>query len=731
MTGTLVHEALAKGDLGLAVAALSPGAVATAIGLWGTKQQQATYLPAFTGDSGVPAAALALTEPRVLFDPRTPSTRAVRDGAGFVLDGVKSLVPRGPDAELFVVGAVLDEKPVLFLVESGTEGVSIESEPSMGVRAASLSRLVLDDVRVEGVALLGEPDGSTYIEAVRLSRLAWCALAVGTAQAVLDYVTPYVKEREAFGEPIAHRQSVAFMVADMAIELQAMRLVTYKAASRVAQGQDAAREIALARKLCADKGMQIGLDGVQLLGGHGFVKEHPVERWYRDLRAVGVVEGGFLVALDACARRLLRTGRERCAASRPSPLTTQETMSINLETPKKFKPLVSQAHQVAMNMLRPISRTYDEAEHEYPKELDMLAAMIDGLSDSGQSQGAGASGVGGGPEKKDPAGTGTRNGANLASVLSIMEMCWGDVGLLLSMPRQGLGNSAIASVADAEQLERFKGVWAGMAITEPEIGSDSARIRTTARKDGDEYVINGEKIYVTSGDRADHIVVWASLDKDLGRAAIKSFVVAKGTPGMSVERLEHKLGIRASDTAAIRFEDCRVPAANLLGSPDVDTGSGQGFAGAMATFDNTRPLVAAMAVGCARASLDLTRELLERRRRRPRRRRPVLPPLGRVGEVPGDGSRLGRRLPAHAEGRLDGRQPTAELAGGLDGQGEGRTRRIRHHAVLRRAVRQPRLLRARPAGEVGPRLQDPGHLRGHPADPAADRGPPGAGPVQR
>ncbi|MBF4163128.1 acyl-CoA dehydrogenase family protein [Nocardioides acrostichi] len=284
---------------------------------------------------------------------------------------------------------------------------------------------------------------------------------------------------------------------------------------------------------------------------------------------------------------------------------------IYLEDPKKLKPLVGQAHQVAMNMLRPISRKYDRAEHAYPTELDMLASMIDGLSESGASEGAGASGVRREEkqEKTGPESSGNRNGSNLASVLSITEMCWGDVGLLLSMPRQGLGNSAIASVADEEQSERFEGVWAGMAITEPGVGSDSAQIKTTAVLDGDEYVINGEKIYVTSGDRADHIVVWATLDRELGRAAIKSFVVPKGTPGMRVERLEHKLGIRASDTAAILFEDCRVPKENLLGSPEVDTK--QGFAGAMATFDNTRPLVAAMAVGCARASLDLTRELLE------------------------------------------------------------------------------------------------------------------------
>jgi alkylation response protein AidB-like acyl-CoA dehydrogenase len=297
MAGTLVAEALAKGDMGLAVAALAPGAVATALALWGTDAQQQTYLPAFTdpGEQGVPAAALALSEPTVLLDALAPSTTALRDGAEFVLDGTKSAVVRGADAELFVVGAQLDGKPALFLVEAGALGLEVEADPSMGLRAAALTRLHLSGVRVGADALLGDPDGTSYAECLRLSRLAWCALAVGAGQAVLDHVTAYVNEREAFGEPISHRQSVAFMVADIAIELQAMRLVTWKAASRAARGQDFSREVALARQLCAEKGMKIGLDGVQLLGGHGFVKEHPVERWYRDLRAVGIVEGGVLV----------------------------------------------------------------------------------------------------------------------------------------------------------------------------------------------------------------------------------------------------------------------------------------------------------------------------------------------------------------------------------------------------------------------------------------------------
>ncbi|MFE6645870.1 acyl-CoA dehydrogenase family protein [Nocardioides sp. NPDC057772] len=281
-------------------------------------------------------------------------------------------------------------------------------------------------------------------------------------------------------------------------------------------------------------------------------------------------------------------------------------MAINLEDPKKLKPLREQIHQVAMNMLRPISRKYDKAEHEYPTELDMLAAMADGLSESGQGEGAGATGV---RRDSKPDDGKVKNGANMSSVLSVSEMCWGDVGLTLAMPRQGLGNSAIASVANDEQHERFDGIWASMAITEPGTGSDSANIKTTATLDGDHYVLNGEKIFVTSGDRSDAVVVWATLDKELGKAAIKSFVVEKGTPGMKVERLEHKLGIKASDTATITFTDCRVPAENLLGSPEINVK--EGFAGAMATFDNTRPLVASMAVGCARAALDYTRDLLQ------------------------------------------------------------------------------------------------------------------------
>lgn len=278
---------------------------------------------------------------------------------------------------------------------------------------------------------------------------------------------------------------------------------------------------------------------------------------------------------------------------------------MNLDIPKKFSGLVSQAHQVAERYYRPISRKYDKAEHSYPRELDLLAGLLDGMNASSPEAVGATSASKRSVDNQDHA---NQNGGNMAALLGIMELCWGDVGLLLAMPRQGLGNAAIAAVANPQQLERFKGVWAAMAITEPGCGSDSAAIRTTATKLGDEYVLNGEKIFVTSGERADAVVVWATLDKALGRAAIKSFVVEKGTPGMTVTRLEKKLGIKASDTASISFNDCRVPASNMLGRPEVDVE--KGFAGVMETFDNTRPLVAGMAIGVAKASLDRTRQLL-------------------------------------------------------------------------------------------------------------------------
>ncbi len=276
---------------------------------------------------------------------------------------------------------------------------------------------------------------------------------------------------------------------------------------------------------------------------------------------------------------------------------------INLTIPEYINNLKSGMNNLAKGILRPVARKYDEEEHAYPQELEMFRNMqIMSKPKKKKEPEQNSKDSNGKPRKK--------RGVNLGTVVTIEEMCWGDAGLLLSLPNAGLGNAAIAAVATDEQMERFGKKWASMAITEPGAGSDSGSITTTARLDGDEWVLNGEKIFVTCAERCDIAVVWATIDKSAGKAGIKSFIVEKGTPGFTVEHLEPKLGIRASDTGTFVFNDCRIPRDNLLGSAEIKQAT-EGFKGVMKTFDNTRPLVASMALGIARAALDFTREKLE------------------------------------------------------------------------------------------------------------------------
>jgi alkylation response protein AidB-like acyl-CoA dehydrogenase len=294
ITNALVTEDLARGDMGLAWAALAPVAVVHALVDFGTAEQQGQYLPVFAGEQAYPAA-FALLEPRPLFDPHRLSTRAIAQGDEFTITGEKAMVPLAADAELLLVMADLAGKPQLFIIEKGTPGLAIEREPTMGLRAAKLGRVRLDHVRVPKANLLGGADGCDAERLIDLARIAWGAMAIGTCDAILDYVRAYCSERIAFGEPIVYRQSVAFSIANIALELDGMRLMVYRAASRAEQGLSFRRETALAHVQCADKAMQIATEGVQLLGGHGFIKEHPVELWYRQLRAIAIIEGALLV----------------------------------------------------------------------------------------------------------------------------------------------------------------------------------------------------------------------------------------------------------------------------------------------------------------------------------------------------------------------------------------------------------------------------------------------------
>lgn len=332
-------------------------------------------------------------------------------------------------------------------------------------------------------------------------------------------------------------------------------------------------------------------------------------------------------------------------------------MAINLEIPRKLQAIITKTHQGTAELIRPIARKYDLKEHAYPVELDTLITLFEGASESYNF--AGADALRGSEDSKDE----NHNGANMAALVQTMEASWADVAMMLSIPYQGLGNAAISAVATDEQLERLGKVWAAMAITEPAFGSDSAAVSTTATLDGDEYVINGEKIFVTAGSRATHIVVWATLDKSKGRAAIKSFIVAREHPGVIVERLEHKLGIKGSDTAVIRFDNARIPKDNLLGKPEIEMG--KGFSGVMETFDNTRPIVAAMLSALAappwrRSARSSPMPASTSTTTGPRTPR-VPPRPSSCGWKP-----IGNQLPAFAARGMAGGQQDPQLQGSLD-----------------------------------------------------------------
>ena len=269
-------------------------------------------------------------------------------------------------------------------------------------------------------------------------------------------------------------------------------------------------------------------------------------------------------------------------------------------------------HMMAESTMRPIAREYDEREHEKPRDwIHMMWNASKGLVSFGDD------------EKKEAKGPRRSSERQLRTAILIEEFSWGDAGLYLSIPSPGLGGAAVAAAGTPAQrqrfLARFRGgepKWGAMAITEPGCGSDSAAITTTAVRDGDHWVLNGTKIFCTSGLMAAEqsegfVVVWATVDKSAGRAGIKAFVVDHHTPGMTVAKVENKLGIRASDTAMLIFEDCRIPLDNLLGSPEVRQ-STEGFKGVMATFDATRPLVAASAIGIGRAAVDFVREVFDK-----------------------------------------------------------------------------------------------------------------------
>lgn len=292
ISNVLAAEDLSYGDMSLALGALTPLGFINAVLDFGSEDQQELFLTPLAAETFV-AATVALMEPRATFEPAQLQTTARKDGNRYILNGEKSMVALADSAHFILVIAQVEgeAKPGAFVVSAGAEGLGLIKEDYMGLRPLSLQRVKLENVVVSESGRLAGGKPFDLQRLVDLSIIGLCATAVGCGQAMLDYVIPYVNDRIAFGEPISHRQSVAFMVANIAIELDAMRMMVYRAASRAEQGLDFHQQAYLCRVLCAERAMEIGTNGVQLLGGHGFTREHPVEMWYRNLRAVGTLLG--------------------------------------------------------------------------------------------------------------------------------------------------------------------------------------------------------------------------------------------------------------------------------------------------------------------------------------------------------------------------------------------------------------------------------------------------------
>ncbi|MBI5550283.1 MAG: acyl-CoA dehydrogenase family protein [Desulfobacterales bacterium] len=291
----LILEELACGDMAVAVAATLPSLFIQPLLQFGTPEQQKKYLPMYCGEKYKPCT-LAVNEPHFRFDAVDLKTTATRNNGGYVLNGEKCFVPLARKAEHIMVAASLEGKSQLFIVESGNPGMHIgEREKNLGLYSLESSEVKLTDCQVADDDRLGEENGCDYDRILQRTRIGLCAMATGVCRASFEFVRKYAKERVQFGEPIAHRQSVAFMIAEMAYEVDAIRLLTWKAASRLAAGLDAGRESYLAKLYAGEKAMKICDYGVQVLGGHGYVRDYPVERYYRNSRGISILEAMAIV----------------------------------------------------------------------------------------------------------------------------------------------------------------------------------------------------------------------------------------------------------------------------------------------------------------------------------------------------------------------------------------------------------------------------------------------------
>jgi butyryl-CoA dehydrogenase len=588
-------EALAKADPGLSCAfSVHVSAHTRSILDFGTEEQKRKYLPELC--SGRMIGAFALTEPNCGSDASALRTRAVRDGDEWVLDGTKQWITNAKSAGLFLLFARTNpDEPgakgiSAFLIEAGTPGLEIGRKThKMGMRTSETYDLVLSSCRIPASALIGEVGGGFAIAMKTLEggRIGIAAQATGIAQAALDHAKTFSEQREAFGKPINRFQAIQWKIADMATRVTAARLLTYRAAQFKDLGQPCNTEGAMAKLFASRVAREATNESLQIHGGYGYTDEFAIERLYRDAKVTEIYEGTSEIQKIVISRALLGADRGKvqpAGAASPARLETFEGMDFRLGDEQRM--LQEMARDLANQTIAPRAAELDRTG-TFPREnFDVLAA----------------NGLLGIPYPEEFNGAGSDHVSYVVALEEICRAC-ASTGVTMSV-QTSLASAPLNRFGTPEQKRKYLApLLAGETIgayslSEAGAGTDAASLQCRARKDGDHYVLDGTKMWVTNGYHADTYIVYATLDPTLGHRGICAFIVEKGTPGFTFGKKEDKLGIRASSTYELIFQNCRVPVENLLGQ------EGEGFKVAMWTLDGGRIGIAAQAIGIAQAAFE-------------------------------------------------------------------------------------------------------------------------------
>ena len=572
----LAVEEIAKADAGVGCAySVHVSAVALTILAFGNSDQKAKFLPPMA--SGEWIGAYALTEPGHGSDAGRLAARAVKDGEYWVLSGTKQWITNAGYANVFLVFARTNPDDLgpkgltCFLVEGGTSGLAIgRVTHKMGVRSSDTRDLVLNDLRVHESQVLGEVGGgfTVAMKALDSGRIGIAAQALGIATAALEEAKKFAIEREAFGQPIAKFQAIQWKFADAATKLQAARLLVERAARLRNDGRPHTLAGSMAKLYASRVCREVCNEALQIHGGYGYTDEFAVERHYRDAKITEIYEGTSEIQKVVIWRNIQKM-TEHYEKLGDAYLDEEQRMARDMMAELAYGKFAPRAMEIDATEEIPFDNI------EAMKEAGVLGLPID------EQYG------GGGSDYVSFAIMSEVFAETCATTCVIM-----DAHISLAM-------KPIAMFGSEAQKQQWlpkmaSGEWIGaFGLTEASSGSDAGSLRTTARLEGDHYVLNGGKVFITNGSFAKVVIVFASTDLGKGNKGITAFIVDAETPGFVVGKKEEKMGIRASDTRALFFENLKVPVANRLGE------EGQGFKVALATLDGGRIGIGAQAVGLA------------------------------------------------------------------------------------------------------------------------------------